>query len=386
VPLAGQCACTVWLRCSRSGRASGTQARAAAPGALLTFADSRWLADACPLEVHVGVTQDITTTEDSADVIMHRDLRCFFGQRGAQQSVAWHHAPVASGCIHDCRSARGGSTCARSSRSMSTASPTCCARTSGPSRTCRCGPLRLPAVRLQPCSAPRGLAHGAGRRRALDGHGPRSEAAGAARGRIGRPAAADRAPGIPCVPTRAGRAARAQEYSGIEASRLEQMEARLKADVLREAAAAGGRLLVAREQPHKGDPDGGSEVIDVYEPIARAPPRRRPGAVSSAPLSCGWYPADSPLQVSVQLSPPCSAHASVQLFLKSGVPVDRWCSGPLSPPAYRDARQPTEPPRAARRAGVGADAERGVPGAHGGRLARGLPAPAPGCPPAPTVA
>ena len=50
--------------------------------------------------------------------------------------------------------------------------------------------------------------------------------------------------------------------------RLEQMEARLKADVLREAEASGGRLLVAREQACLGSPDGGSEIIDVYEPIA----------------------------------------------------------------------------------------------------------------------
>lgn len=46
------------------------------------------------------------------------------------------------------------------------------------------------------------------------------------------------------------------------------MEARLKADVLREAAAGGGRLLVAREQTRAGDPEAGSEIIDVYEPIA----------------------------------------------------------------------------------------------------------------------
>lgn len=48
------------------------------------------------------------------------------------------------------------------------------------------------------------------------------------------------------------------------------MEARLKADVLREAAAGGGRLLVAREQARAGGPEAGSEIIDVYEPIAGA--------------------------------------------------------------------------------------------------------------------
>ena len=63
---------------------------------------------------------------------------------------------------------------------------------------------------------------------------------------------------------------RGQEYSGIEVGRLEQMEARLKADVLREAEASGGRLLVAREQARPGVADDGSEIIDVYEPIAGA--------------------------------------------------------------------------------------------------------------------
>jgi hypothetical protein len=37
-----------------------------------------------------------------------------------------------------------------------------------------------------------------------------------------------------------------QEYAGIDATRLEAMEQRLKADVLAEAARYNGRVLVAR--------------------------------------------------------------------------------------------------------------------------------------------
>ncbi len=60
-----------------------------------------------------------------------------------------------------------------------------------------------------------------------------------------------------------------QEYSGIEASRLEQMEARLKADVLREAASHGGKLLVAREVMGSDEGDTAS-IVDNFVPIAGA--------------------------------------------------------------------------------------------------------------------
>ncbi|KAK9839780.1 hypothetical protein WJX81_000925 [Elliptochloris bilobata] len=80
-----------------------------------------------------------------------------------------------------------------------------------------------------------------------------------------------------------------QEYSGIEASRLEQMEARLKADMLHEAHASGGRLLVAREQARSGDPDSGLEIIDVYEPIAGPESVQTPKEVYQALTEAGWH-------------------------------------------------------------------------------------------------
>ena len=58
-----------------------------------------------------------------------------------------------------------------------------------------------------------------------------------------------------------------QEYTGIDVQRLEQMESRLKADVLREAALHGDRLLVAREV--MGSEEGQSaSIIDNFVPIA----------------------------------------------------------------------------------------------------------------------
>lgn len=57
-----------------------------------------------------------------------------------------------------------------------------------------------------------------------------------------------------------------QEYTGIDVQRLEQMETRLKADVLREAKLHGGRLLVAREV--MGSEEGQSAtIVDNFIPI-----------------------------------------------------------------------------------------------------------------------
>ncbi|KAI8474087.1 MAG: inositol hexakisphosphate-domain-containing protein [Monoraphidium minutum] len=57
-----------------------------------------------------------------------------------------------------------------------------------------------------------------------------------------------------------------QEYAGIDATRLERMERRLKEDVLAEAAHYGGRILVARESSISGG--GIGELIDTWEPVA----------------------------------------------------------------------------------------------------------------------
>ncbi|KAF6255732.1 inositol hexakisphosphate-domain-containing protein [Scenedesmus sp. NREL 46B-D3] len=72
-----------------------------------------------------------------------------------------------------------------------------------------------------------------------------------------------------------------QEYAGIDAERLERMEARLKQDVLAEAAHHNGRILVAREsaaapgslteQHHSGT----GELVDMWEAVAG------PGAVQT---------------------------------------------------------------------------------------------------------
>ena len=60
-----------------------------------------------------------------------------------------------------------------------------------------------------------------------------------------------------------------QEYSGIDWQRLQRMEARLRNDVLREAASMGGRLLVAREAA-RSEPDASRPELDMqddFEPV-----------------------------------------------------------------------------------------------------------------------
>ena len=57
-----------------------------------------------------------------------------------------------------------------------------------------------------------------------------------------------------------------QEYTGIDARRLEQMESRLKADVLREMTGFGGRVLVAHET--SGQTGSGimrGSIVDEFE-------------------------------------------------------------------------------------------------------------------------
>ena len=64
----------------------------------------------------------------------------------------------------------------------------------------------------------------------------------------------------------------AQEYSGIDWQRLQRMEARLRNDVLREAASMGGRLLVAREAA-RSEPEDASTPLDMeddFEPVTGA--------------------------------------------------------------------------------------------------------------------
>lgn len=49
------------------------------------------------------------------------------------------------------------------------------------------------------------------------------------------------------------------------------MESRLRNDVLREAGAMGGRLLVARELIARGRALAGGEMEDDFEPVSGAP-------------------------------------------------------------------------------------------------------------------
>lgn len=53
------------------------------------------------------------------------------------------------------------------------------------------------------------------------------------------------------------------EYTGIDRARVEGMEARLKADVLAEAARYGGAVLVAHEDDH-------FQVVEEWEPVTEA--------------------------------------------------------------------------------------------------------------------
>jgi Inositol hexakisphosphate len=61
-----------------------------------------------------------------------------------------------------------------------------------------------------------------------------------------------------------------QEYTGIDWARLQKMEARLRNDILREAGAMGGRLLVARELTHGGRTLPGGDMEDDFETISGA--------------------------------------------------------------------------------------------------------------------
>ena len=69
--------------------------------------------------------------------------------------------------------------------------------------------------------------------------------------------------GAPFVVREAARPFANLEYTGIDATRLEDMEARLRADVLREAGRCGGQVLVA----HEG---AGFQVVDAWEGASEA--------------------------------------------------------------------------------------------------------------------
>lgn len=57
------------------------------------------------------------------------------------------------------------------------------------------------------------------------------------------------------------------EYSGIDPERLEQMEARLRNDVIAEAKECGGRLLVMHESLNTGGGGNARNVVETFEPV-----------------------------------------------------------------------------------------------------------------------
>ena len=75
-----------------------------------------------------------------------------------------------------------------------------------------------------------------------------------------------------------------QEYTGIEAGRLELMEQRLAADVRREAA-AHGQVLVAREQLSSSG-NSASIITDAYEPVHGLPPSLELPSLCLASSAC----------------------------------------------------------------------------------------------------
>ena len=59
-----------------------------------------------------------------------------------------------------------------------------------------------------------------------------------------------------------------QEYTGIETARLEQMEQRLKVDIMKEAALHDGQLLIAKEV--SGSEGQSASIVDEFVPIQGA--------------------------------------------------------------------------------------------------------------------
>ncbi|KAK9861491.1 hypothetical protein WJX84_004658 [Apatococcus fuscideae] len=80
-----------------------------------------------------------------------------------------------------------------------------------------------------------------------------------------------------------------QEYTGIDARRLEQMESRLKADVLREMTGFNGRVLVAHETSGQS---GGSimrgSIVDEFEDISGPESIQTPREVYEALRADGY--------------------------------------------------------------------------------------------------
>ncbi|PSC67685.1 paladin isoform X1 [Micractinium conductrix] len=77
------------------------------------------------------------------------------------------------------------------------------------------------------------------------------------------------------------------EYHGIQADRLEKMEARLREDILMEAAANGGRVLVTRES-EAGGGVAARQVVEAFEPLGGPDAVQTPKQVYEALVGEGY--------------------------------------------------------------------------------------------------
>jgi hypothetical protein len=206
------------------------------------------------------------------------------------------------------------------------------------------------------------MAHGAGRRRTPACRLSRSEAAAASQGRVGQPTATD------CAEPHARRPYLALSYpnllhtlshprtarAGVQRHRGQPPGAdggaaqggRVARGRGERRAAAGRARAAAQGRPRRRLRD--HRRLRAHRACAAAPPPRH-RACACRPLRC---PAvctlrTSPITFDCPIFPPCSAQASAQLSLKSGVLMDRLVLWPSQPPACRDVRQLTEPPRGA---------------------------------------
>ncbi|KAL4440251.1 hypothetical protein ABPG75_003252 [Micractinium tetrahymenae] len=77
------------------------------------------------------------------------------------------------------------------------------------------------------------------------------------------------------------------EYHGILAERLERMEARLREDILNEAASNGGRILVTREA-EAGQGAAARQVVEAYEPVGGPEAVQTPKQVYDSLMAEGY--------------------------------------------------------------------------------------------------
>lgn len=117
------------------------------------------------------------------------------------------------------------------------------------------------------------------------------------------------------------------EYSGITAERLEDMEWRMKEDIVREAERQGGNIVVHEETEDRVVLPSWESIApgSVYTPMEGAPRRRAAGAVSAVGVASVAATAAAvaalPRAARGLTHPPCSgaadAHAGLQPALRA---------------------------------------------------------------------